>query len=213
MWVTTKAVYQMNDAGDYELVSMDGYDYEGPIAHCGGGPSRAQNDAASAQAAASNQASANSREMMDFQKQQMGLITPFATNRMQNGLPFYNSLTDSTNGTTAQAFKPAYAALNQRMSTQGALPNGFGQQMTGDLDAQRARAFDSGLVGNMVMNDNAKTNAAGMLTGQESLANPLGWSGNAMQGNSSIMNAPLAKPGIGGMLGGIAGGAMSAIPF
>src|SRR4051794_3796714 len=112
----------------------------------GGGPSRAQNEAASAQANLSNQAATASKDMLDFQKHQMGLIAPFATERMQNGLPFYNSLTDATNGTTAQAFKPAYAALNSRMSTQGALPNGFGQQMTTDLDAQRARAFDSGLV-------------------------------------------------------------------
>jgi hypothetical protein len=36
-----------------------------------------------------------------------------------------------------------------------------------------------------------------MLTGQQTLANPLGWQQSAMSGNSSVMNAPFQSPGLG----------------
>lgn len=215
MWVTTKAVYQMNDAGDYELVSMEGYEYEGPVAMCGGGPSDSQKQAAASQAQLNQQDMQTQQQMLQMYKDQYAKVNPFETNRMNNGLPYFNALTDYTNGTNAQAFKPAYAALSQRISANGALPSGFGQQLTSDLDAQKARSFDSGMTNNLALNDTAKTNAAAALVGQQQLSNPLGWSQAVTQGNSAIMNAPLASPGIGGMLGGMAGAALSnpAIPF
>ena len=178
----------------------------------GGGPSQQQKNAAQAQADATNQSAQTSRDMLGIYKNQYAKIDPFATNRLNNGLPFYKALTDYNNGTTAQAFQPAYAALNRRLSSTGAMPSGFGLQARTDLDAQRARAFDSGQVNNMMLNETAKNNAAAMLTGQQQLSNPLGWTGQTMQGNQSIMNAPLASPGIGGLIGGLAGGALSAIP-
>jgi hypothetical protein len=178
----------------------------------GGGPSQQQKDAAASQAEATNQASQNSRDMMGVYKSQLGKIDPFATNRLNNGLPFFNQLTDATSGTNAQAFQPAYAALNRRLSGMGALPSGFRTQALSDLDASKARSFDSGLTNNLMMNETAKNNAAAMLTGQQQMANPLGWTGATMQGNQSIMQAPLASPGISGLIGGLAGGALSAIP-
>lgn len=179
----------------------------------GGGPSDSQKRAADAQAAATQQATKTSQDMLNVYKRQLGLIEPFATSRLNNGLPFFPALTDYSKGTTAQAFQPAYAALNRRFASMGALPSGFKTQAVSDLDAQRARAFDSQLVNNLMLNETAKNNAAAMLTGQQQLANPLGWTGAAMQGNQSIMNAPLASPGIGGVLGGLVGGAASGIPF
>jgi hypothetical protein len=66
---------------------------------------------------------------------------------------------------------------------------------------------------NLMANEQAKNNAAGLLVGQQQVANPIGWAQTAGSGNNSIMQAPLGSPGIGGLLGGIAGGAMQAIPF
>jgi hypothetical protein len=178
----------------------------------GGGPSQSQKDAAASQARATDQASRTSADMLNVYKSQLGKIDPFATSRLNNGLPYYKALTDFSSGTNAKAYAPAYAALNRRFSSMGAMPSGFRTQALSDLDAARARDFDSSLVNNLNLNETAKNNAAAMLTGQQQLANPLGWTGQTMQGNSSIMNAPLASPGIGGLIGGIAGGALSAIP-
>lgn len=179
----------------------------------GGGPSAAQNAAAASQAKLTDQSAQTSREMLDFYKQQQGKIDPFATSRLNNGLPFANAMSDASNGTIARSFAPLYAQQNRRFSGFGALPSGFREQARTDLDAQRARAFDQGQIQNLLTNEQAKTQGAQMLTGQQQLANPLGWNQSAMGGNSSIMNAPLQSPGLGGLIGGIAGGAMSAIPF
>jgi hypothetical protein len=207
MKITTRAVYDIETG---RLLERDSFDYEGPLELAGGGPSQSQKDAAAAQADATRQASETQRQMLDVYKGQLGKIEPFATSRLNNGLPFYNALTDFSKGTTAQAYQPAYAALNRRLTTMGALPSGFRTQALSDLDAARARAFDQNQVQNMMLNETAKNNAAAMLTGQQQLANPLGWTNATMQGNQSIMQAPLASPGIGGILGGIAG---AALPF
>lgn len=178
----------------------------------GGGPSQQQKDAAAAQANATNQAARTSQDMLGVYKSQLAKIDPFATSRLNSGLPYFGALTDFSNGTNARAYAPAYASLNRRLSSLGPMPSGFRTQALTDLDASRARDFDSSLVNDLNLNETAKNNAAAMLTGQQQLANPLGWTGQTMQGNSSIMNAPLASPGIGGLIGGIAGGALSAIP-
>jgi hypothetical protein len=118
---------------------------------------------------------------------------------MNGGLPFYGNLTDATAGTTAQAFAPAHANLERTLATQPGLPNGFATQARTDLDAQQARAFDQGLVGNMFAQEQAKQAGASGLLGQAQIANPLGYYGTALQGNQSIMQAPLQKPGLGGL--------------
>lgn len=210
MRITTKATYDMA-TGD--LLEWEGYEYEGPVELAGGGPSSEQKAAAASQAAATNQAAQTSKDMLNIYKNQYAKIEPFATSRMNNGLPFFPALTDFAKGTTAQAYAPAYSALNKRMSSMGALPSGFRTQALSDLDASKARSFDQNLVNNLLLNETAKNNAAAMLVNQQQLSNPLGWSGAVTQGNSALMNAPLANSGLGGILGGIAGGAMSALPF
>jgi len=209
MKITTKAVF---DIETMQMESWEGFEYAGPTERAGGGPSQQQKDAAASQANLTNQTAQTSRDMLGIYKNQYAKIDPFATNRMQNGLPYYKSLTDFASGTNAKAFAPAYAALNRRLSSTGPMPSGFGMQARSDLDAARARDFDSRLQDNLALNETAKDNAAAMLTGQQGMANPLGWTGATMQGNQSIMQAPLASPGLGGLIGGIAGGALSAIP-
>lgn len=133
---------------------------------------------------------------------------------MQNGLPYYSALTDANAGTTAQAFQPAKAQLEQQLGQQaGALPSGFAQQARTDLAAQQARAFDQSQQQAMGQNFAAKQAGASGLLGQAQIANPLGYAGAATQGNTALMNAPLASPGLGGLLGGLAGGMGSALPF
>jgi hypothetical protein len=204
---------RMDEAGNMPVLFEDSYQYYGPVALAGGGPSREQKDAAAAQANLSNEQAQTGREMLGFWKDQYNKITPFATERMNNGLPFYNSLTDFSTGTNAQAFAPEMAALNRTLSNYGSLPSGFATQTRTDLQAKRARGFDSALTQNLMANEQAKTNAAGMLVGQQQLTAPQQWMSGASQGYSSVMNAPLASPGIGGLIGGMAGAGMSALGF
>ncbi len=175
----------------------------------GGGPSQSQKDAAAAQAKLDTQSAQNSADAMNIVKQQYQKISPFATSRMNNGLPAYNALTDYASGTNAQAFAPAHAALLRQMKNYGTMPSGFKTQALSDFDARRAMGYDSMLAQNLMADEQARNGGAGMLVGQQQIANPIGWAQTAGSGNNSIMGAPLASPGLGGLLGGV----MGSIPF
>lgn len=177
----------------------------------GGGPSQQQKDAAASQANLTNQQAQNAQQAQQFMQQQQQKVNPFYTQMMNQGLPYMNALTDAQSGVTAQAFAPARAQLMRQIGSQQGLPNGFGQQALTDLNSQQARAFDSSLQNALGQNFAARQAGASGLMGQAQIANPLGYYGSAMQGNQSIMNAPLRSPGWGSVLGGLAGGAMAAI--
>jgi hypothetical protein len=180
----------------------------------GGGPSQQQKDAAASQAALDNQLGAAFKQNEAFKEKQQQAVNPFYTSMMQNGLPYFSALTDATSGTTAQAFAPAKAQLERTLGQQAnALPSGFADQARTDLAANQARAFDQSLQGNLGANFAAKQAGASGLLGQAQVANPLGYAGAATQGNQAMMNAPLASPGLGGLLGGLSGGLTSALPF
>jgi hypothetical protein len=169
----------------------------------GGGPSAAQNQAATAQANMSNQLASDFGQQFQFQQAQQNKANPFYTQTMNQGLPYYANAIDSQAGTNAQAFAPARAQLQQQLNQNAnALPSGFAQGAQSDLAAQQARSFDQGLMGAQGANFQAQQQGASGLLGQAQIANPTAYSGQAVQGNSSIMNAPLASPGLGGLLGG-----------
>lgn len=180
----------------------------------GGGPSQEQKNAAQSQADLNNQLGQAFTQNNQFTQAQQQKVNPFYSSMMQNGLPYYSNLMDATSGSNAQAFAPARAQLEQQLG-QGAnaLPSGFAQQARTDLATNQAKNFDQNLVGNMGANFQAQQQGASGLLGQAQIANPTGYAGAATQGNASVMNAPLARPGLGGLLGGLAGGLASAIPF
>jgi hypothetical protein len=133
---------------------------------------------------------------------------------MSQGNPYYANQTDALGGNVAQAYQPARMQLERQIQQGGnALPSGFATQARMNLADQQAKTFDQGLNAAQQGNLATKQQGAAGLLGQASLANPSAYSGQALQGNSSIMNAPLASPGLGGLLGGLAGGLASAIPF
>ena len=183
----------------------------------GGGPSQQQKDAASAQANLANQEGAAASRQEQFAENQQNKVNPFYTSRMQNGLPYMNQLTDASSGLVARSFAPARQQLMQQLGTQQGLPSGFKTQAMTDLNTQQAQAFDSQLLSGLQANEQAKQAGAAGLVGQQQAANPTGLYGGALQGNQSIMQAPLQSPGLGGLLGGAIGGVSSAlaskIPF
>jgi hypothetical protein len=179
----------------------------------GGGPSSEQKAAAAAQANLANTETQAGTQALQFVQNQQNAVNPFYTSRMQNGLPYMNQLTDASSGLTAQAFAPARQQLLQRLGTQQGLPSGFREQALTDLDTQQARAFDQQLLGGLQANEQAKQAGASGLLGQAQIANPQGYFSGAGQANASIMNAPLQSPSFAGILGGVAGGLASRIPF
>lgn len=179
----------------------------------GGGPSVEQKQAASSQANLTNQLASTANRQQDFFEGQQKLAQPFFQSRMDNGNPYFNAQTDATSGLTAQAFAPARADLLRSLGTQSNLPSGFKQQAMTDLDSQQAHAFDQNLLGALQDQESAKRFGAGGITNQQQLANPTGYYSGAMQGNQSIMQAPLQRPGVMGLIGGLAGGAAGAMGF
>jgi hypothetical protein len=186
-------------------VAEEFFSYQGEVARCGGGPSSQAKAASAAEAAATLQNTKTQQDMLNFYKTQQLKIDPFATQRLNEGLPFFNALTDFSKGPIEQAYAPQYAALNRRLSSMGALPSGYRTQAITALDALKARDYDSSIVNNLLMNEQAKQQAAGLLTNQQTGANPLGWAGAVTAGNSAIMQGMPPSPGIGGVLGGAFG--------
>lgn len=179
----------------------------------GGGPSSEQKAAAASQTNLTNQLAGVANRSQNFLEAQQNKVNPFYTSRMQNGLPYFNALTDAAGGTTAQAFQPARAQLMRSLGSQQGLPSGFREGAMNDFNENQAQAFDQNLIGALGANEQAKQAGASGLLGQAQLANPQGYFGAALGGNQSIMNAPLQRPGMAGVLGGLAGGLASAIPF
>lgn len=180
----------------------------------GGGPTKLQNQAAQSQADLNKQLGDAFGRQEQFSEAQQNKVNPFYTSRMQGGLPYMANLTDAISGNTAQAFAPAKAQLERSLGQNAnALPSGFATGARSDLAAQQGRAFDQQLQGAQGANEAAKQAGAAGLLGQAQISNPQSYGSLATSGNQSIMQAPLAKPGLGGLLGGLAGGLASAIPF
>jgi hypothetical protein len=179
----------------------------------GGGPTQQQKDAATAQTNLANTEAQAANRALDFQEAQQNKVNPFYTSRMQNGLPYMAALTDSAGGTTAQAFQPGRAALMRSIGSQQGLPDGFKEQAISDFNEGQGQAFDQNIMGALAANEQAKQAGAAGLLGQAQIANPQGFFQGAAGANQSIMQAPLQRPGLQGLIGGVAGGLASAIPF
>jgi len=83
----------------------------------------------------------------------------------------------------------------------GDLPSGFREQSEVDLGTGQARAFDDQVTRALLLDEETRARAAGML-------NPLGYANAAQQGYSSILGNQQPSPWagiLGGALGGLAG--------
>lgn len=205
MRINTRVVIDIETGA---ILERQGYEYDGPVALCGGGPSQQQKDAATQQAALSKTESDQAQHASAIQDKIYGQIAPMATNRMQNGLSYAPALMDYAGGNTSRAYAPARAQLARQLGTIGSLPSGFKTGQMADLNENEAQNYDANLKGAQDQNDQAKIQGAQILTGQQSTYNPLGYYQASGTANNSIMQAPLQSPGAMGVLGGIAGAAL-----
>lgn len=197
--------WQMTDEGLEETFRDDCW-YQGPLELAGGGPSAAQNAAASSQAVLTGQLAQTADKQEKFKEDQQAKVNPFYTQRMNFGDPNTPTLTDYASGTNAQAYAPARANLIRGFS-KSSLPSGYQSGVLANFENMRARGFDGTLASILNANEQAKQAGASGLLGQAQIANPEGYYNSALQGNSSIMNANLRKPGAAGIIGSLAGAA------
>src|SRR5258708_6441408 len=149
---------------------------------------------------AQSQADLNDQLTKQFQEFS-SVSNPFWENRLKSGLPFMNQLTDYNNGTLARSFAPARAAMNRNLAGFGdTLPSGFKAGMQTQFDEGEGQAFDQNMVNSLMMNDQAKTQAAGAL-------NPLAPASVGSGAASSVLSAPpVQSGGFGNFVGGLANG-------
>jgi hypothetical protein len=211
MRVTTKAVFDI-ESGD--LLEWEGYEYDGPVELAGGGPSSAQKAAQAQQLSNAQQEGKLANQSAGKFNSLYGDINPFYTSEMNNGLPFYNNLTDFNSGTIAKAYAPAKADFLRRTSTMGALPSGFKAAGLNDINEAQAHDFDSSLVNNMYANYQTKQAGAAGKAGLMQIVNPAAFYGGSSSAASSAMQPlqPQQNPWL-GVLGGAVQGASSAIPW
>lgn len=141
------------------------------------------------------------QQLMQLFQQMNSQSTPFWTNQIQNGLPFFNQLVDYSGGTLAKSFQPAQAQLNRRLAGFGdTLPSGMGEQLQTNLGAEEGEAFDQNMVSNLMMNQQAKERAAMALS-------PMAPAAAATGAGGSVLGAPPVNAGgIGNFLGGAVSG-------
>jgi hypothetical protein len=130
--------------------------------------------------------------------------TPFYTNLVNNGLPYFNAQSQYSTSDIAQQFGQAQA--NQARQLQGAgstLPSGFATQAQSDLKAQGAQAFDQSQLGLL------QSQTAAQMAGAQGL-NPLGSAQAATGAGSSVLGASSLNNNFwSNLFGGLIGGAAS----
>jgi hypothetical protein len=209
MKIIRKIEFQMTDSG-MEEVFRDEFEYDGPLELCGGGPSKQQNQAADRQGQLSEEEAALARTEQASRDKLRGIATPFYGDLMKNGPDYTNAALDYAGGTNARAYAPAKAALLQRLGQSTGLPSGYRDQALTDFEENRASGYDSNLTSILADRQAAKERGAAGVTNLISGYNPSAYYGGAEGANQSILNANLRKPGVGGIIGGVLGGASSA---
>lgn len=203
MRITTKAIFDIETG---RVVEWQGYDYEGPLELCGGGPSPEQKQAAVAQAENSKQEAASAATAQARQTDAYNTVKPYAENLMETGLPYYGAMSDWAGGNAARSIAPARAQLARTLSATGSLPSGFKTAQEAGLNENAAGMYDQGLQGAQQQQQAAKQGGADMISGFQNTYNPNAAYANANSANNSIMQAPLQRPGAAGVIGGLLGG-------
>lgn len=196
MRISTKVIIDVETG---EILERESYEYDGPLIFlCGGDALAGQKETEANQQVQMNQ------QMMDMMNQYSAQTNPFWMSQLQNGLPFFNQLTDYSKGTVGQSFVAPRAALNRSLAGMGStLPSGMAEQANTNLDAAEGSAFDQNMVSNLMANQNAKLQAAASL-------NPFQPAQIGSQAASSVLSAPPVNPGgIGNFLGGAVSGLLN----
>jgi hypothetical protein len=220
MYISTRIVFDMETGA---LISRDGFEYVGAVELCKGD--------STAKAAEQQQASFDSQLMAAFQQQfgKQSAVTSYLTSKLQPMIdnPTGVSAADlaaartSSDDQFSSAYQNAQKALNAKMATSGdsQLPSGVGAQLNSAL--LQAEAADKATGQNTITMQNEQLkqqnywNAVNGLNGVATTENPLGYANSATSGSGAVANLSQAVtassgPTFGSIIGGLAGGALSA---
>jgi hypothetical protein len=197
------------------VLSREGFLYEDslPLDKCGGGPSQQQKDAATQQAALAQQEAASAQNATSIQNKAYSQISPFATQLITKGSPYFGAQMDYAGSNAATSAAPGRAQLARSLSTQGSLPSGFATKAMADYNEGEGQSYDQNLATNENNNLNYQLQGANILNGQQTTFNPNQYYQSANSANSSIMNAPLQTTSpwsaVGGAIGAIGSAAIN----
>lgn len=214
--ITTRITWDMNTG---EVLEHEYFDYEGPLALCGSGPSALQRQQAEESARLNRQLVDLGNKYDQREQSAYDAIAPFAKNRLATGLPYRDLLLDSQHGLNARTFQPLYADLNRRWGNREGLPSGAYEAMRRGIQLEEQRAFDAGLRGALAADDAAKIQGAELLRGQQVLSSPMQAYGQANDGFRGIydsrvlMNSNPMAGILGGLFGGVGQAFVGKLPF
>jgi hypothetical protein len=115
----------------------------------------------------------NASQQNQRQNQAFNTAFPFFKNLQNNGLPYFNALTDYSGGTLAKSAAPVAGAFRRSAYKAGLTPRdpAFLSAMS-NFNSNLARTFDQNMVSNLNANQAAKVNAAQSIAQLGNAANP-----------------------------------------
>lgn len=132
--------------------------------------------------------------------------TGYWKNLMYQGSPWLKPATDYGAGTVAQSYAPQFGGVYRATSTMGTnTPSGYRDALINNLRASQGTAFDNSLVQAMIANQQAKSQGAAGVQGEQQIAqNAAQQYGQLGAGTEqAILNAPQR----GGIIPALAGAA------
>jgi hypothetical protein len=120
-----------------------------------------------------NTLSSTANQQNQRQNQAFNTAFPFFKNLQNNGLPYFNALTDYSGGTLAKSAAPVAGAFRRSAYKAGLTPRdpAFLSAMS-NFNSNLARTFDQNMVQNLNANQAAKTNASQNLLQLGNASNP-----------------------------------------
>jgi hypothetical protein len=120
-----------------------------------------------------NQISSSASASNQRQQQAFNTAFPYFKNLQNNGLPYFNQLTDYSGGTLAKSAAPIAGAFKRSAYKAGLTPRdpAYLSAMS-NFNSNLARTFDQNMVQNLNANQAAKTNASQNLLQLGNASNP-----------------------------------------
>jgi len=167
-------------------------------------------DAIGGQVALAKQGGQRSDQQYDASQAAAGVVNPYYSDLVRNGLPGYRNMTDYGGADIAQAYAPARGQILRSTSQYTNMPSGYRDTMLTQLGAAQGRSFDSTLNNAYLANQQARLQGAAGLQGQQNLAanQALAYAAQKGNANQAIIGDP-RKQTAAGALGGAALGVVN----
>jgi hypothetical protein len=215
MFITTRATYHWTGI-EYALLSREGFQYEGPVALCGGGPSEATQEQQQLDLQQTQQTMGFDSQLMDlFNKQYAnqqsqlnflkGVLQPELTSAVAgNGFskPALAAMRTGATDNISSSFQNAQRALNQTERSSGDvnIPSGVNAGLDASLVNSEAQT-KSGAQNQITLADESQAqsnlwNAVNALNGVAAENSPAALESGALEGGSTVAGLSSSQAGL-----------------